>query len=57
MIVGLFHAAFNVTTQAEFREAFLPVGEEILFVILLAIPIIPAILIAIFTKGRLFLPT
>lgn len=53
VIVGLFHAAFNVTTQAEFREAFLPVGEEILFVILLAIPIIPAILIAIFTKGRL----
>ena len=53
MIVGLFHAAYNATTQSRFTEAFLPVGDDIQFLILLAVPIIPAILIVIFTKGRL----
>lgn len=53
VIVGLFHAAYNATTQSRFTETFLPVGEEIQFLILLAVPIIPALLIVIFTKGRL----
>ena len=53
VIVGLFHAAYNVTTQSRFTEAFIPVGDDIQFLILLAVPIIPAILIVIFTKSRL----
>ena len=53
VIVGLFHAAYNATTQSRFTEAFLPVGDDIQFLILIAVPIIPAILIVIFTKGRL----
>ena len=53
LIVGLFHSAFNVTTQNEFREAFLPVSDDVQFVILVAVPILPAIAIAAFTKGRL----
>ena len=53
LIVGLFHASYNATTQSQFYEAFLPVGEDIEFLILVAVPIIPAILIAALTKGRL----
>ena len=53
LIVGLFHASYNATTQGLFYEAFLPVGEDIEFLILMAVPIIPAILIAALTKGRL----
>lgn len=53
LIVGLFHSAYNVTTQAEFSDAFLPVTDEIQFLILVAVPIIPAILIAVLTRGRL----
>ena len=53
LIVGLFHASYNATTQSQFYEAFLPVGEDIEFLVLVAVPIIPAILIATLTKGRL----
>jgi hypothetical protein len=53
VIVGLLHAAYNATTQSRFTEAFLPVEDDIQFLILLAAPIIPAILIVIFTKRRL----
>jgi hypothetical protein len=53
VIVGLFHAAYNATTRSQFTKTFLPVGDDIQFLILLAVPIIPAILIVIFTKGRL----
>ena len=53
VIVGLFHAAYNATTQSRFTGAFLPVGDDIQFLILLAVPIIPAILIVVFTKSRL----
>ncbi len=53
VIVGLFHAAYNATTQNRFTEIFLPVGEDIQFLLFLAVPILPAILIVIFTKGRL----
>jgi membrane protease YdiL (CAAX protease family) len=53
LIVGLFHSAYNVTTQAEFSGAFLPVSDDIRFLILVAVPIIPAILIAVLTRGRL----
>lgn len=53
LIVGLFHASYNPTTQSQFHEAFLPVGQDIEFLILLAVPVIPAILIAALTKGRL----
>lgn len=53
VIVGLFHAAYNATTRSQFSDAFLPVGEDVGFLILLAVPIIPAILIVILTKGRL----
>jgi membrane protease YdiL (CAAX protease family) len=53
VIVGLFHAAYNATTQNRFTETFLPVGDDIQFLLLLAVPIIPALLIVIFTKGRL----
>ncbi len=51
LIVGLFHASYNATTQSQFHEAFLPVGEDIEFLILLAVPIIPAILIAALHQG------
>ena len=53
LIVGLFHSAYNVRTQAEFSDAFLPVAEDIQFLILVAVPILPAILIAALTRGRL----
>jgi uncharacterized protein len=53
VIVGLFHAAYNATTQSRFRENFLPVGDDIQLLLYLAVPILPAILIAILTRGRL----
>lgn len=53
LIVGLFHASYNATTQDRFAEAFLPVSEEIRFAILVGVPVIAAILVAAFTKGRL----
>jgi membrane protease YdiL (CAAX protease family) len=53
LIVGLFHSAYNVTTQGEFSDAYLPVSDEVQFLILVAVPIIPAILIAVLTRGRL----
>lgn len=53
MIVGLFHAAYNATTQSRYRENFLPVGDDIQLLLYLAVPILPAILIAILTRGRL----
>ncbi len=53
LIVAFFIRHTNVTTQAEFSNAFLPVTDEIQFLILVAVPIIPAILIAVLTKGRL----
>ncbi|MGH8959538.1 MAG: CPBP family intramembrane glutamic endopeptidase [Acidimicrobiia bacterium] len=52
-IVGLFHSAYNVTTQGEFTDAFLPVGDDVQFLLLLAVPIVPAVLVAAFTRGRL----
>lgn len=53
LIVGLFHSAYNVTTQSEFSNAFLPIPEDVQFLILLAVPIVPALLVAVLTKGRL----
>jgi membrane protease YdiL (CAAX protease family) len=53
LLVGLFHSAYNVTTQNEFRETFLPISDDAQFLIYLVVPIIPALLIALFTKGRL----
>jgi membrane protease YdiL (CAAX protease family) len=53
VIVGLFHSAYNATTQSRFRENFLPVGDDIQLLLYLAVPILPAILIAILTRGRL----
>lgn len=52
-IVGLFHSAYNVTTQIEIRGAFLPVAKDVQLVLYLAIPIVPALLIAVLTKRRL----
>jgi uncharacterized protein len=52
-IVGLFHSSYNVTTQSAFSDAFLPVGDDVQFLLLLAVPIVPAILVAAFTRGRL----
>lgn len=53
LIVGLTHSAYNVTTQSEFSDAFLPVGDDVQFLLLLAIPIVPAVLVAALTRGRL----
>ena len=53
LIVGLFHSGYNVTTQAAFSDAFLPVADDIQFLILVAVPILPAIVIAVLTRGRL----
>jgi membrane protease YdiL (CAAX protease family) len=53
LIVGLFHAAFNATTRPEFSDTFLPVSDEIQFVILVAVPILSAVVIALLTRGRL----
>ena len=57
LIVGLFHAAYNATTRQEFSDAFLPVADDIQFLIVVAVPILPAILITVLTRGRLsYLP-
>jgi uncharacterized protein len=52
-IVGLFHSSYNVTTRNEFRETFLPVADDVQLLLYLAIPIVPALLIAVLTKWRL----
>lgn len=52
LLVGLFHSAFNVTTQ-EFARRFIPAPVEVQFLILNGIVIGAAVLIAVLTKGRL----
>lgn len=48
-----FTSSYNATIQSRFYEAFLPVGEDIEFLLLVAVAVILAILIAALTKGRL----
>jgi hypothetical protein len=52
LLVGLFHAAFNTTTQ-DFARRFIPAPVEAQFLILNGIVIFGALLIAVFTRGRL----
>lgn len=53
IIVGLFHSSYNVTTQSAFSDAFLPVGDDVQFLLLLAVPIVSAVIVAALTRGRL----
>jgi membrane protease YdiL (CAAX protease family) len=52
LLVGIFHSAFNTTTQ-EFARRFIPAPVETQFLILNGIVIVGALLIAVFTRGRL----
>ncbi|MGQ0848209.1 MAG: CPBP family intramembrane glutamic endopeptidase [Actinomycetota bacterium] len=52
LLVGLFHSAFNATTQ-EFARRFIPAPVEVQFLILNGILIGAAVLIAVLTRGRL----
>jgi membrane protease YdiL (CAAX protease family) len=57
LIVGLFHSAFNMSTGQKITPAFIPGPDASwlnLFVI--AVAIVVAVLITIFTKGRLASP-
>jgi hypothetical protein len=54
VLVGLFHAAFNVTvTPHGFGGEFIPVPAEPWFFIVSGAVAVAAVLIVIFTRGRL----
>jgi membrane protease YdiL (CAAX protease family) len=52
LLVGLFHSSFNVTTAA-FGRAFIPVPAGSTFLIAAPVVAVAAVLIVIFTRGRL----
>jgi uncharacterized protein len=52
LLVGMFHASFNVTTSA-FGSAFIPVPTGSTFLIAAPVLAAAAVLIAVFTRGRL----
>lgn len=52
LLVGLFHSSFNVTTSAFGRE-FIPVPAGSTFLIAAPVVALAAVLIVIFTRGRL----
>jgi uncharacterized protein len=52
LLVGMFHASFNVTTSA-FGSAFIPVPAGSTFLIAAPVLAAAAVLIGIFTRGRL----
>jgi membrane protease YdiL (CAAX protease family) len=52
LLVGMFHASFNVTTSA-FGSAFIPVPAGSTFLIAAPVLAAAAVLIAVFTRGRL----
>jgi uncharacterized protein len=52
LLVGMFHSSFNVTTSA-FGSAFIPVPAGSTFLIAAPVVAVAAVLIAVFTKGRL----
>jgi len=52
LLVGIFHSSFNVTTSA-FGNAFIPVPAGSTFLIAAPVVAVAAVLIVVFTKGRL----
>jgi membrane protease YdiL (CAAX protease family) len=52
LLVGLFHSSFNVTTGS-FGSAFIPVPAGSTFLIAAPVVAVAAVLIAVFTRGRL----
>jgi uncharacterized protein len=52
LLVGMFHSSFNVTTSA-FGNAFIPVPDGSTFLIAAPVVAVAAVLIVVFTRGRL----
>jgi membrane protease YdiL (CAAX protease family) len=52
LLVGMFHSSFNVTTSA-FGSAFIPVPTGSTFLIAAPVLAAAAVLLAVFTRGRL----
>ena len=52
LLVGIFHSSFNVTTSA-FGNSFIPVPDGSTFLIAAPVVTVFAVLIVVFTRGRL----
>jgi CAAX protease family protein len=52
LLVGIFHSSFNVTTSA-FGNAFIPVPAGSTFLIAAPVVAVAAMLLVVFTRGRL----
>ncbi len=55
LLVGLFHSSFNVTTQT-FGSAFIPGPAGSGFLPASGVIVVAAVLIVVFTRGRLSYP-